>query len=425
MKKEVKVKDIDNYVGREVNIRGRIDGIRSFSKNLHFLYLRDNTGCVQMVSNDDSLKDLKRESIVNIHGCVRPNPKYPEKMEIDLKSIKILSSPYELPIRKVDDSPPKNKELQMLERSYEFRNPKKNALLRLRSASTKYIRDYLDKEGFMEVLSPIIVNESVEGKTKTFKVDFYDKKAYLAINHIMHQQMLLSGDFERVYEATPIFRAANTDNISLSEFQSIDFSSAYENLDDVIKITNNTLNNVVNNLNKNHTSELEKCGIQLPESFKANEMTYDEFIEKVNERNVPLEWGSFHQTPKKAAKAFEKKEFLWIKYMPEETKPFYIKEKCLTDEKIRACCAEIFHPNSTASITAHETISDYENLVQKMKRRNLNMDAYKYYLESVKYGMPPNSQVSIGLERFLMSLFDLNDIRDVSYFHRDKTTLNP
>jgi aspartyl/asparaginyl-tRNA synthetase len=425
MKKEIKVKDVDNYIGKEVNVRGRIDGVVSLSKNLHFLRLRDNTGYVQVVSNDDSLRNLKRESIVNVQGFVRPNTKYPEKMEIDLKKINILSSPYEVPIRKVDDKLPNNKEMQMLERGYELRNPKKNALLRLRSASTKYIRDCLDKEGFMEVLSPIIVNESVEGKTKTFKVDFYDKKAYLAINHVLHQQILLSGDFERVYEATPIFRETDTNEISLSEFQSIDFSSAYKSLDDMIKITNNTLDYTVKNLNKNHSSELERCGIQLPETFKAKELTYDEFIKFVKKYDIPIEWGSFHQTPKKAAKAFEKKEFCWIKNMPEETKPFFIKEKEDADGKIRACCAEIFHPNSTASITAHESINDYETLIQKMKRRHLNLDAYKYYLESVKYGMPPNSQASIGLERFLMSLFDLNNIRDVSYFHRDKTTLNP
>ena len=72
-----------------------------------------------------------------------------------------------------------------------------------------------------------------------------------------------------------------------------------------------------------------------------------------------------------------------------------------------------------------QRIHDYNEQVEKMKAQGLNPDDFKYYLEAHKYGLPPHGGLGIGLERLLMKILKLSNVREASMFPRDINRLLP
>jgi len=111
----------------------------------------------------------------------------------------------------------------------------------------------------------------------------------------------------------------------------------------------------------------------------------------------------------------------WIVEYPEESKPFYIMEK---DGTPLSYSFDLdYHGQEISSGGQRE--HRYDCLVERMKRKGLELDAFQFYLKSFAYGMPPHGGWGIGLERVVQNMLGLPNIREAILFPRDRNRLVP
>ena len=175
----------------------------------------------------------------------------------------------------------------------------------------------------------------------------------------------------------------------------------------------------------NCKDELEVLGkkISLPKMpFKR--LPYDGAIKKLNKKGSKIEWGQDIGTEEeKLLGEIMKKEgydFYFITRYPLEAKPFYTMPE--GDKFSRGF--DLAH-NGVELASGSQRIHDAELLKKRLKACNLNPKDFESYLKAFRYGMPPHGGFGFGIERFLMELLNIKNIRECILFPRDRTRLTP
>jgi aspartyl/asparaginyl-tRNA synthetase len=151
---------------------------------------------------------------------------------------------------------------------------------------------------------------------------------------------------------------------------------------------------------------------------------YDDVIKKIQQNNSPIQWGQDLSTEDEKILGEIMKEdgidFYFITKYPLASKPFYTMpegEKYSHSFDLECRGIEI----SSGS----QRIHDVTLLQERLKACGLNPEDFEAYLKAFRYGMPPHGGFGFGIERFLMELLDLNNIRECILFPRDRTRLTP
>jgi predicted phage terminase large subunit-like protein len=167
--KKLFIEETPNLVGKEVELYGWVDTKRDHKK-IVFLDLRDRTGKVQVVGMGDEWKEAGSEDVVMIKGIVkeRPeklvNPKMKTgKIEIEGKEIKIITKAEALPIPIDTDGYEVDEEIRLKYRYIDIRRERMTRNLVMKSKMSTFIRNYLTKENFIEVETPILTKTTPEG----------------------------------------------------------------------------------------------------------------------------------------------------------------------------------------------------------------------------------------------------------------------
>jgi aspartyl-tRNA synthetase len=169
--------------------------------------------------------------------------------------------------------------------------------------------------------------------------------------------------------------------------------------------------------------DILKQKIQVPKlPFKR--LKYDDVIEKLNNNKCNLEWGAdLGSEEEKLLGEIMKKEgheFYFITKYPIEAKPFYTmpeKDKYSRGFDLECKGVEI--------ASGSQRIHEVELLKNRIKACNLNPKDFKSYLKAFRYGMPPHGGFGFGIERFMMNLLEIKNIRECILFPRDRTRLTP
>lgn len=232
-------------IGKEIKVCGFVENIRDHGGVL-FLDLRDESGWVQLVSNDDKMfAKVLKESSICVVGIVRErdvddyNDKISTgKLEILVSSLKYLGKVEKLLPFDIKTSHEVNEEVRLKYRYLDLRNRKNHDLIVFRSEVIKYIRNMMDKDNFLEITTPIITASSPEGArdfivpSRKFKGKFY---ALPQAPQIFKQLLMVSG-FEKYFQIAPCFRDEDARSDRLyGEFYQLDLEMAYVNYMDIIK----------------------------------------------------------------------------------------------------------------------------------------------------------------------------------------------
>ncbi len=243
----------DHYCGKltledldkNVRVAGWVENIRDHG-GVIFVDVRDETGVIQVVSNDDSIFDgLTRESTVTLEGIIRKrdeetyNPKIATGMiEILIEEIEVLGkAKNELPFEVVT-STSVNEEVRLKYRYLDMRNKKVHDNIKFRSEVLKFIRNKMDSLGFTEVQTPILTASSPEGArdfivpSRRFKGKFYALPQAPQI----FKELLMVGGFDRYYQIAPCFRDEDGRADRTLEFYQLDLEMAFAEEEDVYKI---------------------------------------------------------------------------------------------------------------------------------------------------------------------------------------------
>ena len=424
-------KSIDTTTnGREVTIIGWISSIREHS-NIKFLTVNDRFGSIQVIlkkgeypaSLESEISNIRDHTAIAIKGKVRTEPKAPNGIELIPNDFRILSlasknSPIVIQSRKgvgIDT--------RLDLRAVDLRRPYLQSIFNIRYTVLNSCREFLRQEGFIEVNTPKIIATATEGGATLFPIFYYDREAFLTQSPQLYKEQLTMA-FENVFEIGPIFRAEpSRTNRHLSEATSIDVEKAYVDYNDVSEILERMILFLWNEIKDKNKSHLEYLKIQLPDlSFPFKRYTYSDVIEKLQRSGQSIEWGD-DISQQKLSKLDDEdmKLFYFITDWPTSIKPFYVRPKPTGTE-----CESFDLMYGDLELSSGSTrIHNKDELIERMKKQGLNIDAFDFHLKVFDFGMPPHAGFGLGLERLMMSMCGVDNIRDVVLFPRDIDRLSP
>ncbi|WP_243091218.1 aspartate--tRNA(Asn) ligase [Thermus neutrinimicus] len=420
----VLVRDLRKHVGEEVELWGFLHWRRDLGK-VQFLLLRDRSGIVQVVTGGQKLP--LPESSLRVRGQVVENPKAPGGLEVQAREMEILSpalepTPVEIPKEEWRASPD-----TLLEYRYvTLRGEKARAPLKVQAALVRGFRRYLDRQDFTEIFTPKVVRAGAEGGSGLFGVDYFEYRAYLAQSPQLYKQIMV-GVFERVYEVAPVWRMEehNTSR-HLNEYLSLDVEMGFiRGEEDLMRLEEELLQEMLEEALSSAGNEIRLLGAEWPSFPKEiprlthagarrilrEELGYpvghdlSEEAERLLGQYAKERWGS---------------DWLFVTHYPRSLRPFYTyPEESGTTRSFDL----LFRGLEITS--GGQRIHLYQDLVESLKAKGMDLEGFQGYLEVFKFGMPPHGGFAIGAERLTQKLLGLPNVRYARAFPRDRHRLTP
>ncbi|HSU39696.1 MAG TPA: asparagine--tRNA ligase [Polyangiaceae bacterium] len=440
--------------GRRVTARGWIKTRRD-SKGVHFLQLSDGS-CfrdLQVVIASGSVAEeplaaaTTGASIV-VEGELVPSPAAGQRVELHAESLRILGP-----------ADPKTYPLQKKGHSFEFLReiahlrPRTNtfgAVFRVRSALSFAIHSFFKERGFVYVHTPIITASDAEGAGAMFGVttldlmnlprapdgrvdfqqDFFGKPAYLTVSGQLEGEIFALA-LSNVYTFGPTFRAENSNTPRhLAEFWMVEPEMAFCDLADDMQLAEDFLKYVINYVLDNCQHDLEFFNERIDNTVlgtlehvatsEFERVTYTEAIRLLEAAGksleFPVHWGADLQSEHERYLTEEKfKRPVIVTDYPREIKAFYMRAN---DDGKTVRAMDVLAPRIGEIIGGSQREERTDVLRERIAAQKLDEKAYWWYLELRKYGSVPHAGFGLGLERMLMYLTGMKNIRDVVPFAR-------
>jgi nondiscriminating aspartyl-tRNA synthetase len=422
------IKDISEKEGQGVLIKGRVTNVRALS-NLTFIQIQDYSSSIQVVF-EKSL-EVKVSEAIEITGKAIKDERSKTGYEIQGKELKIVSPcSEELPF----DLSKKDLNLQLStlldNRTLSLRHPKTIAIFKLYDILLKAYETVMREEGFTEVKTPKTLEAASEGGANFFKVDYFEKEAYLAQSPQFYKQ-ILTGVFERVFEIGPVFRAEpHFTTRHVNEYISLDAEMAFiESFRDVTAMITKVFKGMFRIIAEEGKPYLEAWGAEVPEvpdqipHVKLAEIR--KIIKKKYDYEIPAETDIDPEGERLACRYAKEEfgsDFIFVTHYPWKDKPFYTMPSPDNPEETEGFDL-LF--KGLELITGSQRIHDYAVLVENMKKKGVKPEGMEFYLDTFKYGMAPHGGWGLGSERIIQQLLGLPTIKEAILFPRDVKRLSP
>jgi asparaginyl-tRNA synthetase len=440
--------------GRRVTARGWIKTRRD-GKGVHFLQLNDGSGFrdLQVVIaagavSDGELAQATTGACVEVDGELSASPAAGQRVELQATVLRVLGA-----------ADPKSYPLQKKGHSFEFLRdiahlrPRSNtfgAVFRVRSALSFAIHQFFRERGFLYVHTPIITASDCEGGGAMFGVttldlmnvprtpeggvdhekDFFGKPAYLTVSGQLEGEIFALA-LSNIYTFGPTFRAENSNTPRhLAEFWMIEPEMAFCDLAGDMELAEDFLKYVIRYVLDHCQDDLEFFNQRIDDTvLKTLEhvatsafehVTYTEavsILEKAGRTwEFPVHWGADLQSEHERYLTEEKfgRPVIVTDY-PKAIKAFYMREN---DDGKTVRAMDVLAPRIGEIIGGSQREERIDLLRERIREHKLDEKAYWWYLELRKYGSAPHSGFGLGLERMLMYLTGMKNIRDVVPFAR-------
>ncbi len=426
---------VEENIGKKIVLRGWIHRLRK-QKEKTFIILRDDRGdIIQAICPSKLCQNLTIESSIEIIGILNKDTRAPEggyeiKVEI-LHPFNIAEIDY--PIGEYQSD-----EILLDYRHLSLRTRKMINIGRIRNAVLRYCREWFYRENWMEITPPILVKSAVEGGATLFKVKYFDDIAYLSQSSQLYLESMIYC-LGPVWSITPSFRAERSRTIRhLAEFTHLESEAPWININDLIKIQENLMYDIINKIRENNIKELnflnENAKIKLYKiSLPFEKITYDKAIEilrskeckiKEGEKERLIEWGDDLNIDSERELTKDKWNPLFVINYPLKIKPFYVKQN--PDDPKTGLAVDLLAPQGFGEISGGGIREDnFDKLKQRIIESSLNPNDYSWYLDLRKYGSIPHGGFGLGIERLLRWILDVEDIKDVALFPRTMTRIIP
>ncbi len=450
----VQIKDIAEYADKLVILRGWICGRRQSGKNLLFLLLRDGTGRIQAVVSADEVTaeefqtatEANLESSCEVTGKVCVDERAPGGHELTVTGFTpVGSSTPDYPIQPKGRGEQAHGVDHLLEnRHLWLRTERQWAIMRLRDRVILYLRLFLDAEGFTCVDSPIITANACEGTSTLFKLDYFDRTAYLSQSGQLYNEPACAS-LGRVYCFGPTFRAEKSfTRKHLTEFWMLEPEAAFLTQDENVELQTRIVKYVVRRVLEENADLIEK--IHDPRQLDHAEreetaeevlarlstahdsdfvrLTYDSALERLKDAGEPLEWGEDFGAPHETLLGGLYDVPVFVERWPADAKAFYMEPDPADDRYVQ--CDDLIASGGYGeliggSIRAH----DLHVLEKRIKEHKLDRQAFEWYLDLRRYGTVPHGGFGLGLERFVQWLGGIRHIREAIAFPRTIKRLEP
>jgi len=445
--KRIYIKDLKDYKTKEVEISGWIDTVRHQSK-MTFFDFRDTTGKIQGVVFGkpelfEQTKEMRDEFVVNVKGIVNERPDNAKKdvqngdIELEVTDIEILNKA-ETPVFDIkSDTRVVGEETRLKHRYLDLRSERMNKNIINRYKVIKFIRDYLDQEGFLEIETPMLTKSTPEGARDYLVPSRLHPGKFYALPQAPQQykQLLMASGVEKYFQIARCMRDEDMRGDRQPEFTQMDLEMAFVEEENILALNEKMLIEIVEKFYP------EKKIQQIP----FPRITYKEAIEK---------YGTDRPDLRKDKENSNELAFCWVVDFPffEKTadsddpqakgewtfthNPFSLcKSEFIEDlkggkniENIIAAQYDIVLNGSEiggGSIRAHDT----EILKSTLKiigwtdeqiEKNLG-----HMISALESGAPPHGGIAWGLDRLLTILAGEESIREVIAFPKTREARDP
>ena len=309
-------------------------------------------------------------------------------------------------------------------RAISIRHEKVNSIFKIQNIIVQSFREFLINKGFTEIFTPKIVAEGAEGGTEVFKVEYFEKTAYLAQSPQFYKQMMVGAGFERVFEVAHVYRAEqhNTSR-HLNEYISMDLEIGFINDEfDIMNLEEDLIKFILKAIEVKGKEYLKILNVNIPK--------IDVSIPKI-ELNEAIEilkkvYGKGDLDPEgeklicKYAKEKYGCDFIFLTNYPKRKRPMYTMP---FEEQGTRSFDLLF--KGVEITTGGQRINDYNMLIKSIENKGLNPKDYESYTDIFRYGMPKHGGLAIGLERITTQLLNLENVREASLIPRDRTRITP
>ncbi len=425
-------KDINQeLIDEEVILGGWVRNFRDLG-GLKFINLQDKYGERQITLKKGVVTDeifdkakLGYQYCIMVKGKVKRFDKAPGGIEIIPSELKILNkTPEKLPIDMTGET---NSELDLRlnNRALDLRSLRSQAIFEIRAEVLKSIRNFLLDRDFTEITTPKIIGSATEGGTELFPIMYFDKEAFLTQSAQLYKEQL-SGVYERVFEISPCFRAEKSrTKRHLCEIFTLDLEMAFADMNDVLKILEDLVHNVITDIRKNKMSALKilKMGNKtiVPDT-PLPRYSYDEILDLINKKfKINVEWGEDISTEAYRKLGEEITGYYYITHWPMAIKPFYIQPS--KDPKY----SESFDLQmGWLELTSGGTrVHNKEKLIEALEEKGLHPISFESHLNTFGFGMPPHAGFGLGIARWITFLCGVEDIRESVMYPRTPDRLTP
>lgn len=446
----VEIFENKDLIGTETAVCGWVRTSRE-SKNMAFIELNDGTSLkhLQIVIDKSQLGDvsdfMKLGTSLKVTGTAVKSAVAEDSVEINAKEITVLGEcPADYPLQK------KRHTLEYLRTipHLRVRTNTFNAVFRVRSVISASIHEFFQSRRFVYVHTPLITASDCEGAGEMFKVttigysneykseeeyyanDFFGQKAALSVSGQLEGEVAAMA-LGKIYTFGPSFRAEKSNTPRhVAEFWHVEPEVAFAELPDIIELAEALIKHIINAVLEKCPEELkffdrhfengliEKLETVAGHNFAV--MTYTEAIERLKasgkDFKYPVEWGCDLMTEHERYISEEicKKPVFLTDY-PKEIKSFYMKQN--PDGKTVAA-TDLLVPGVGEIIGCSEREADIDKLLEAMKSRNMSLDEYEHYIALRRFGSVPHSGFGLGLERIIMYVTGVQNIRDVILYPR-------
>ncbi len=414
--------------GKEVVLAGWAHEIRETAK-VTFLLLRDTTGIVQVVGVKEKTdaKLIKamavpKESVLLVKGTVKANKEAKKGFEIVPKEIDNLNPlSVQIPFE-VTGKVPADIDVRLNYRYIDLRRGQTSSIFKIESTVLNTFTSFFASRGFIQIRTPSIISEASEGGSDLFSVDYFERKGYLAQSPQLYKQLAIIGGLDKVVMVVPVFRAEKSNTIyHLTEVTQMDIEMAFADADDAITQLTDSFTAMLKAVKEKNAQELEALGVEL-DIPKVRTVTYTEVIDKLKANGYPIEFG--HDFSKEHEKGVSDLfgNAVVVKDYPAAVRAFYSMPKEGNSE-LTDSYDLIYNGYEISSGAKRAHIPDI--LIKSLRKKGLDPKGFEFYINAFRCGAPPHAGWSIGLERFVMGMLNLPNIREAALFPRDRRRITP
>jgi aspartyl/asparaginyl-tRNA synthetase len=396
-------------------------------KHMQFLIGRERTGLLQLVvlksnvANHEDISQLQVGSTFAVTGkLVEAKQSKTQGIEMQVDSIEIFSKAMPRPI--TEDS---GIEARFAHRVVDLKARKWQTMMKVRSAFEQACREYcLTQGGCTELHTPKLMGSASESGSQVFKVQYFDKFAYLAQSPQFYKQMGVASGLDGVFEIGPVFRAEESHSSRhMTEFTGLDVEFAWAfTTEDVMYFETRMLKYAFEKLSPYYTMVKQDFGVELPIYPEVRYITLDEAkaIVKTKGIHLPASTDLSDEAERVLYEALGV-DLIFVSQYPISKRPFYHmwdKEKGITHSfDLIFKGIEI----TTGALREHRL----DVLEAQAIEKGVELESITHYLDNFRYGCAPHGGFGLGIERVIAKLLGLSSVKEAAFVPRDPDRLVP
>jgi aspartyl/asparaginyl-tRNA synthetase len=399
--------------------------------------VRDETGLVQVAlakqeppsELNEALSALTVESAVTLTGLVVADERVKlGGLELKLEDLRVDSAAEpEVPI-----APDSALDKRMDWRYLDLRRPDRRLIFEVQTTVERAMREVWQAERFIELHSPKLMRSASESGAELFKVEYFEREAYLAQSPQFYKQMAMAAGFGKVFEVGPVFRA-NPSFTSRhdTEFTSVDVEISWiDSHEDVMAFEERWLAHVLAVVAERHGDAIrETFGVEVVvPSVPFPRISLEDAKQLLREsgHEPPGTGHDLDPASERALSALvegrDGHEFTFVTDYPTTVRPFYHMRH---EEDPRLTKSFDLLWRGIELTTGAQREHRYERLLAQAEDKKVDVEPIQYYLDFFRFGAPPHGGFGFGLTRLLMQMLGQDNVREVSFLYRGPHRLEP